>query len=260
MPEIYNEAMKRNEEFTGECTDLSDQGYGVLRHNGEVVFVPGLLPQEKARIRVILAKKSFAIGRIMERLTDSPDRVKALCPVFGKCGGCDLQHMSYPAQLEFKRSLVQSALLKIGGIDFPVSETRFGGGEYRYRNKLALPVSLENGETVTGFYAPHSHRIVATDDCDIQTEWVRDVISSVKKFGADGVRHIVVREIKGKFIFALVCNKLPDAKPFSEILKEKFKKYEYIMEKYKEGAEERYNDETDIVAGGGGKNSLPNEQ
>ncbi|WP_304418656.1 TRAM domain-containing protein, partial [Faecalibaculum rodentium] len=60
--------MKRNEEFTGECTDLSDQGYGVLRHKGEVVFVPGLLPQEKARIRVILAKKNFAIGRAMERL------------------------------------------------------------------------------------------------------------------------------------------------------------------------------------------------
>ena len=221
--------LQKNQICEGLVEGLGSNGEGIIRIEGATVFVPFCLVGESVAFKVLKVKGNIAYGKLIDVLKPSADRVAPRCPVFGKCGGCDLQHMSYPAQLEFKRSLVQSALLKIGGIDFPVSETRFGGGEYRYRNKLALPVSLENGETVTGFYAPHSHRIVATDDCDIQTEWVRDVISSVKKFGADGVRHIVVREIKGKFIFALVCNKLPDAKPFAEILKEKFKKFTLLV-------------------------------
>lgn len=193
MPEIYNEAMKRNEEFTGECTDLSDQGYGVLRHNGEVVFVPGLLPQEKARIRVILAKKSFAIGRVMERLSDSPERTQALCPVFGKCGGCALQDLEYQSQLAWKTDWMRR---KFPGIE--VRDTLGMEEPYFYRNKAQFPVQVtEEGTVLTGFYRPNSHTIVDTDTCLIQDRRLNELYQYIRKELtpdlARGLRHLFLR-------------------------------------------------------------------
>ncbi len=193
MPEIYNEAMKRNEEFTGECTDLSDQGYGVLRHKGEVVFVPGLLPQEKARIRVILAKKNFAIGRAMERLRDSPERTQALCPVFGKCGGCALQDMEYQSQLAWKTGWMKR---KFPGIE--VRNTLGMDVPYYYRNKAQFPVQVTGeGEVITGFYRPNSHTIVDTDTCLIQDERLNELYQYIRKELtpdlARGLRHLFLR-------------------------------------------------------------------
>lgn len=193
MPEIYNEAMKRNEEFTGECTDLSDQGYGVLRHNGEVVFVPGLLPQEKARIRVILAKKSFAIGRVMERLSDSPERTQALCPVFGKCGGCALQDLEYQSQLAWKTDWMRR---KFPGIE--VRDTLGMDVPYYYRNKAQFPVQVtDEDRVITGFYRPNSHTIVDTDTCLIQDERLNELYQYIRKELtpdlARGLRHLFLR-------------------------------------------------------------------
>ncbi|WP_297567262.1 23S rRNA (uracil(1939)-C(5))-methyltransferase RlmD [uncultured Faecalibaculum sp.] len=185
--------MKRNEEFTGECLDLSDQGYGVLRHDGEVVFVPGLLPQEKARIRVILAKKSFAIGKVLERLTDSPQRVKAPCPVFGKCGGCALQDLNYEQQLAWKTDWMKR---KFAGIE--VRDILGMRDPYRYRNKAQFPVQVtEQGQVITGFYRPNSHTIVDTDTCLIQDERLNELYQYIRKAltpeTAAGLRHIFLR-------------------------------------------------------------------
>ena len=193
MPEIYNEAMKRNEEFIGECTDLSDQGYGVLRHNGEVVFVPGLLPQEKARIRVILARKNFAIGRVMERLSDSPERVTALCPVFGRCGGCALQDLDYKSQLVWKTDWMKR---RFPGIE--VRDTLGMQEPYFYRNKAQFPVQVtEEGTVLTGFYRPNSHTIVDTDTCLIQDRKLNAIYQYIKKELtpdlAKGLRHLFLR-------------------------------------------------------------------
>ncbi|WP_353738611.1 class I SAM-dependent RNA methyltransferase, partial [Faecalibaculum rodentium] len=185
--------MKRNEEFTGECTDLSDQGYGVLRHNGEVVFVPGLLPQEKARIRVILAKKSFAIGRVMERLSDSPERTQALCPVFGKCGGCALQDLEYQSQLAWKTGWMKR---KFPGIE--VRNTLGMDVPYYYRNKAQFPVQVtDDDRVITGFYRPNSHTIVDTDTCLIQDRRLNELYQYIRKELtpdlARGLRHLFLR-------------------------------------------------------------------
>ena len=224
MPEIYNEAMKRNEEFTGECTDLSDQGYGVLRHKGEVVFVPGLLPQEKARIRVILAKKSFAIGRVMERLSDSPERTQALCPVFGKCGGCALQDLEYQSQLAWKTGWMKR---KFPGIE--VRNTLGMDVPYYYRNKAQFPIgSDKNGNLVAGFYAGRTHSIIANTDCALGVPENREILEIVlaymrkyhvpaydEKTGTGLVRHVLIRKgfATGQLMVCLVINgkKLPSA-------------------------------------------------
>lgn len=221
--------LHKNEEYEGLVEGLGSDGEGIIKIEGTTAFVPFCLIGEKIRFKALKVKGNIAYGKLVSVLQASEERAVPRCLVFGRCGGCDLQHMSYSAQLDFKRSLVANALSKIGGISFPVSNVVPCEKQYGYRNKLALPISKENGETTVGFYAPHSHRIVPIENCDIQAEWVKDVISSVKKFGADGLRHIVVREIKGAFIFALVCYKKIDAAPFADILKEKFKKFTLLL-------------------------------
>ncbi len=233
--------LRKNEEYTGFVEGLGTGGEGIIKIEGTTAFVPFCLIGERVKFKVLKVKDSIAYGKLVSVLQPSKNRTVPRCPVFGKCGGCDLQHMNYNAQLEFKRSQVANALAKIGGIIFPVNECQPCEKEYGYRNKLALPVGVDSGETVIGFYAPHSHRIVPIDNCDIQSLWVKDVICAVKELISTGVRgydeqtgkgelrHVVVREIKGSFIFALVCAKITDLSPFAEILKRKFKSFTLLI-------------------------------
>lgn len=233
--------VEKNEIYEGIAGAVAGGGEGIIKVDGVAVFVPFCLTGERVRFQVLKADKKAAYGKIIEILSPSEERVIPRCPVFGKCGGCDLQHMSYSAQLSFKRKTVENTLKKIGGIDFPVGNTVPSGEEYGYRNKCALPVGVINGETVCGFYAPRSHRIVPVDGCDIQAEWIKNVISSLKKFFSTGVkgydeatkkgdiRHAVVREIGGKFIFALVVTHVLDTSFLVEELKKNFKEFTLLL-------------------------------
>ena len=215
--------IEKNGVYTGEVSGYGTEGEGIIKTEGTTAFVPFCLMGEKVRFKALKVKGDGAItyGKAEEVLCPSPARVKAPCPLFGKCGGCDLQHMEYAAQLNFKRGLVVNALAKIGGIYAEVSDTVPCERQYRYRNKLVLPVGInQNGETVSGFYARRSHRIIPAEDCLIQSGWAKDVISALKKFANESgytgydeikktgvLRHIVVREVGGKFIIALVATK-----------------------------------------------------
>ena len=217
--------LHKNGIYEGVVEGLGSNGEGIIKSEGATVFVPFCLVGERIAFTVLKVSGNIAYGKLNRILAESADRVQPRCPVFGKCGGCHLQHMSYSAQLEFKRTLVQNSLSKIGGINFPVSAVQPCAQEYGYRNKLALPV---DGGGV-GFYAARSHRIVPVSDCAIQSVWVGDVISAVKEFGNNAVRHIVVREVKGKFIFALVCTERIDARPFVRILGRKFAQFTLLL-------------------------------
>lgn len=129
-----------------------------------VVFCFGPLPQERARIRITTVKPKYAVGELLELTLRSPFRAQPFCPVFGTCGGCQVQHLTYPAQLGWKRDVVKNALQRIGG--FADAEIRDPIGMINpraYRNKMSLVVS--NGEL--GFYRQRSHDIVAIDGCPI---------------------------------------------------------------------------------------------
>ena len=219
--------MEKNKIYDGQVAALGTDGEGIISVNGTTAFVPFCLVGEEVSFKVLKVKGNIAYGKIENIKSKSAVRVNPPCPVFTKCGGCDIQHMNYAAQLGFKRNSVATTLSKIGGLNASVEQTVPCESEYRYRNKLALPVGVNaNGETVCGFYAPHSHRIVDTPDCLIQAEWVKKVISAVKRFskeqGVQGyneetrkgvLRRIVVREIGGKFIFALVAAKKINCAP-----------------------------------------------
>jgi 23S rRNA (uracil1939-C5)-methyltransferase len=229
--------------YIGEVCALGTDGEGIVKCEGTTTFVPFCLIGEKIRFKVLKVSGSVAYGKLVEVIEPSAKRRTPLCPVFEKCGGCDLQHMSYSAQLDFKRDMVKNSLLKIGGINFDVSNAVPCEREYNYRNKLALPIGVDGeGNTIVGFYAPRSHRIVPIDKCYIQAEWAEDVIEIVKNFsknsgfggydeatGKGVLRHIVVRELSSRFIIAVVVTKRIDLSPLSALLEKKFSSFTLLM-------------------------------
>lgn len=105
--------VKKNEMITLTFEDLTHEGNGVGKINGYPLFVQGGLPGEEAEVKVVKANKNFGFGRLMNVKTKSPERVDPPCDVYYKCGGCQLQHMSYDLQLEMKRNQVKSVMKKL---------------------------------------------------------------------------------------------------------------------------------------------------
>lgn len=221
--------MKKNEVYKLIATGYGTDGEGVCSADC-TVFVPAMMEGEEALVKILSVKGTVAYGRVEKILTPSPHRARPVCPVFLKCGGCQLQHMNYGAQLQFKRAQVKNTLLKVGGIDADVQPTVPSAKPLRYRNKLVLPVGEDN---LLGFYAARSHRIVPVDDCPIQAEWCAPVIEAIKRFmreaGVSGydentrqgiLRRIAVREVGGRYIVVLVCARSIDARPLVPILNE----------------------------------------
>ena len=231
--------MQKNEIYKGVVASLGSEGEGVINLNGARAYVPGCLPGEEVEFTALKVKGDVIYGKLSKVNSPSPCRVQPVCPVFSKCGGCQLQHMSRQAQLDFKRGLVQNCLSKIGNLHCTVGNTVGGGREYRYRNKLALPVGVDaSGKNIVGVYAPRSHRIVPAGDCAIQREWCAPLIGLLLAFmencGLKGydefakkgdIRHIVARQVGENFIFTVVAAHKINISPFAGMLKDEFKNF-----------------------------------
>lgn len=199
--------MRKNDILEAEILSLGCEGEGVAKPEGFPVFIPGALPGERCRVQVLKVAKSHAYGKLLEVLSPSDGREVPLCPVFGKCGGCQLQHMSENMQLAWKRERVKEALYRIGGIDAEVAPVYTDGEKSGYRNKIQVPFSMGEGGPVAGFFAPHSHNVIPCTACRLQTEKTRKIIEAVllwaKESGASVyresthtglLRHLYVRE------------------------------------------------------------------
>lgn len=209
--------MEKNDTAIVTAQGLGTQGEGVAKCEDLTLFIPYLLKGERAQVKIVKVKGNTGYGKVLEILAPAEERVRPKCPVFSRCGGCQLQHLRYRDQLKFKQDLVRDTLKKIAGIEAEVSPCVRSEREYGYRNKLQMPVGGDGEKTAVGFYAERSHRIVETDDCPLHPAWVKALIAALKNFmekcGLDGydeekrrghVRHIVVRELKKGVIVTLV--------------------------------------------------------
>lgn len=137
-------------------------GEAIGRVDGFVIFVENGVPGDEALVEITEVKKSYARARVEQLHQASPSRVSPPCPIYAECGGCQLQHLTYDAQLEAKRRFVQDALAHIAGLrDVLVRPTR-PTAAWNYRNKMQL-VAGRGGRL--GLYRRHSHRIVPMDEC-----------------------------------------------------------------------------------------------
>ena len=182
--------ISRNDDITLDITGINSDAQGVGRVSGYTVFVPGALIGESVRAHVIKTGPSYAVAKLTEIIVPSPDRVTPFCAAFPSCGGCTLQHLSYPAQLKLKTQIVQDAFKHIGKFENVCVQPIIGMDRpLQYRNKGSFPFSsLDNGTVAFGFFSPKSHRLVPLTDCPIQDPKILSCVSAVRAW-AD-INHI----------------------------------------------------------------------
>ena len=130
-----------------EIDDITNLAAAVGRVGGWVVMVPFALGGERVRARIFRNRKNFSEGDLLEVVRPSPDRAEPKCPLFGTCGGCQYQHLEYPAQLEWKRKQVRDLMKRIGGIDCDPLPTRPSPMLYGYRSKLTPHYEKPRGDS-----------------------------------------------------------------------------------------------------------------
>ncbi len=259
--------IEKNDSICAVTDAVGSNGEGIVRHEGITFFVPACLPGEKVRFKVLKIKGNIGYGKLEEVLTPAEERVRPKCPVFSRCGGCCLQHVNYSTQLAHKAHIIKDALRKIGGLNVDVPTTVKSDFPYGYRNKLQLPVGVDkDGNTVMGFYAEHSHRIIPITACAIHPEWAERLMATLSRYimechvrGYDesaktgSLRHVVAREIGGKFIVTLVTAKrtLPNLAYLVELLKEALKEVTVYLNFNAEDTNVIFGKEFQLVYGAG---------
>ena len=157
-------------------------GDALSRLNGEVIFTPFALSGEVIEAERAASKKSAQRARLVHVIEPSADRVTPLCPVFGRCGGCQYQHADYPAQLRFKRSILAETLRRGAKIEIDESSIRTVAGDpWNYRNRTQF--HIENGKI--GFREMGSRKLVPTAVCPISSQKINDSLAKLTRMVKD---------------------------------------------------------------------------
>lgn len=217
----------KNQQYVLNIDSSGYEGEGIGKVQDFTVFVPGAMPGEEVTAKIVKVNKNFAFGKLLKVITPSKNRVEPICSLYKKCGGCQLQHFSYEAQLEFKKQRVKDCLERIGKLSVKLYEDNLNydkdimnkdntvilydtiGMEnpYNYRNKVQLPVGKEKGEVSIGFYAKRSHQIINMNTCAIQNKESDLILKIIKDWmngyeiepydersGTGNVRHVMIRK------------------------------------------------------------------
>lgn len=254
--------VKKNDVIEIDIDDIGYDGAGIAHVGGYTVFIGYALKGERVRALIILAKRTFAVGKLQAVLTPSPDRCEPFCPVYRKCGGCELQHMKYEAQLSFKRSALIETFRK-AKIEINPAEVIPSEKKSAYRNKMSLPV--RGNPPQIGFFASGSHRVVPVEHCPIQFEGNGELIEAFRGFltdnGIEGynettgggiVRHLSVRKLGNFTTVTVVSNGRHGERlaPFDADLKKLYgDKYSYYIN-YNDKPDNRIlGDESELIGG-----------
>ncbi len=208
--ESKNTQLKLHQRIELEIDGVGASGEGVGHLCGRAVFVPRALPGELVAARVVHLGSRKAVAEPQKILRPSSDRIVPVCSAFGRCGGCQLMHADYPAQIGLKRAILQDALRTIAKLE-PVSvPVAPAPGPLGYRNRGQYPVARKKGKVVTGFYASRSHDVVAVSECHIHDPRVDRAVACVRAWAGHKrvpvyderrhrgfLRHVVVRVAEG---------------------------------------------------------------
>ncbi len=225
---------KKGDFLTVTIEDISDEGLGIGKHDGYTLFIKDAVVGDECKVKIMKAKKNYAFAHLEEVLNPSSFRIAPLCKNAKACGGCQLQAMSYDAELAFKENKAKNNLIRIGGFSEEFIESikepivgmsSINGNEkskkpagsdckevamnpYRYRNKAQYPVGYDKeGNLVAGFYAGRTHDIIPNTDCLLGREINKTILECILSFmkkekisaydektGKGLLRHILIRE------------------------------------------------------------------
>lgn len=231
--------MKKNMIFDVNIDSINSSGFGVCRINGMVVFVANAVTGDEVTIKIIKTKKNYAVARIEKFIKKSPIRIQPDCQVFKRCGGCAYRNISYEAECEIKKAVVNDAFARIGGINLKFEKYIHAESRYRYRNKAQYPVAMKDGRLNIGFYASRTHCVIDCRDCLLQPAVFSGIVDTVscfvenekisvydEKMHTGVLRHIYIRyaQATGEIAVCLVINseKLKKCDKLVSELTEKF--------------------------------------
>jgi 23S rRNA (uracil1939-C5)-methyltransferase len=187
--------------------DVAFGGKGVARDAGKAVFTPFTIDGERVTARIVREKKQFAEAELIEVLETSPERVAALCPYFGRCGGCSYQHISYAHQMELKAKQVEQAMRRIARlVDPPMRPIVPSPLPYGYRNRITVHAQ----DDVIGFYRRDVHKLMDIAQCPIAMPEVNEALTQLRATRPrDG--HYSLRAHSGPRVFAQTNDAVADA-------------------------------------------------
>jgi 23S rRNA (uracil1939-C5)-methyltransferase len=151
----------------GTIQTLAFGGEGILRDENQVIFVPFTAPGDMCTVELVSKKKNFAQGRLRTLITPSPHRVQPQCPYFGTCGGCQLQHLAYPVQIQSKKIFIHDALQRIGKIPFPEIQMTPASLQWSYRKHIRLKLKPTEKGFVAGYTAYDKMALLPVEQCPI---------------------------------------------------------------------------------------------
>jgi len=173
-----------------DLDDVAFGGAGVGRLEGKVVFVPLTIEGERVQAELIEHRSGFDRARLKRILLPSIHRVGPVCPYFGRCGGCDYQHIAYDHQLELKRHQVIQLLERIGRIrEVQVSPAAPCANPYAFRNRITVHAM----EGKIGFFEKHSRDVVDVEHCAIAVPAINEELKELRKRGLRDGQHRTLR-------------------------------------------------------------------
>jgi 23S rRNA (uracil1939-C5)-methyltransferase len=179
--------------FTLEIGSLSHGPYGIGRHDGRVIMVPGTVPGDRVSARLIESKGSYAIAELIDITQPSAHRRRPPCPYVGPCGGCPWQQIDYRAQLTAKQQSLEDALRRIGKLkDFDILPMVAAPREFHYRRRIRLHC---NNRRQIGFARSFSHDLVEIDSCEVASAQVNRALEHIRSWVKQAATNIVEIEI-----------------------------------------------------------------
>jgi len=215
--------VKKGDIIEIEIIDLNFRGQGVSKIDNYVIFVNNTLPGDRLKIRIVKAISKYGVGEVVEYLERSKKFENPECPYFYECGGCQIMHMKYKYQLEYKKDILINELKRnsLENIENIKIEDTIGMKKpYRYRNKGAFPLNIYNGKLLIGPYEKGSHNIVNIDDCLIQNQRTEEIINVLRNFiiknnisiynernHKGSIRHILMRNNQDGELMLVIVSK-----------------------------------------------------
>ena len=159
---------------------LDNFGRGITYINDKICFIENALPKEVVDIKIIEDKKKYCIGKVIEYIETSPNRIEEECPYSTVCGGCQLNHICFNDENKFKKDKVKSLLKKMGHIETPISSIKYHERNH-YRNKIIL----HGKDHELGLYKKETNEIIPIQSCLLVNDKINEIINQIRMCNDD---------------------------------------------------------------------------
>ena len=205
---------------------LNHQGEGICIIENRAVFVKNALPEENVKIKLDHVSKKFVSAQIIERKNKNENRIEPLCPHYKECGGCDIMHMNYNYQHEFKLNKIKDIIKKFVGENIEIKRVTFDN-QYYYRNKATFHIKNK-----IGYYKEKTNEIIEIEECLLASKEINETLKIIKKQNLKGIENIIIRSsFYDKSVMVIINSKEKPNQNLIETLKNTVKSI-YVNNKH----------------------------